>query len=123
MESSEFSDWWKKHCQCHPDASAWADKQGDAMPGILGEAQERKELPAETDLLLMMGHLHALYLVTLSSFYQGDIETIAEGEVLLRGLIRQALGGPVTQGYSDQAEKKEWDTLKMNFLKRRELEL
>ena len=90
---------------------------------VLGEAQKRRELPPETDLLLMMGHLHALYLVTLSSFYQGDIETLAEGEVLLRGLIRQALGGPGSQGYNDQGEKKEWDALKQNFLKRRELEL
>lgn len=61
--------------------------------------------------------------MTLSSFYQGDIETLEEGEVLLRGLILQALRGPGVQGYTCQVEKKEWDTLKKNFLKRRELEL
>jgi len=88
---------------------------------VLSVAQQRGELPTETDLLLLIGHLHALYLLTLSSFYQGDIETLDEAELMLHGLVLQTLKGPAVLPY-DEADSQRWEKLKKTVLKRRNLE-
>ena len=93
------------------------------LTSVLGRGQQRGELPAETDLLLLMGHLHALYLFTLSLFYQGDVADLAEAEILLRALVMQTLNGPTVTVYSDPAEAKRWDEQKQKFLQRRNVEL
>jgi len=90
---------------------------------VLGGAQQRGELPQETDLLLLIGHLHALYLLTLASFYQGDIETLDEAEVLLTGLVRQTLMGLAAPPYRDKAQQQRWEELKQAAIIRRNLEL
>lgn len=90
---------------------------------VLGRGQERGELPAATDLLLMMGHLHALYLFSLSLFYQGDVADLGEAEVLLRALIHQTLNGPAAAAYSDPDDVQRWHEQKRKFLQRRNLEL
>ena len=93
------------------------------LTSVLGLGQERGELPAETDLLLMVGHLHALYLFSLSLFYQGDVADLDEAEILLRALVLQTLNGPAVTVYTDHAEAKRWDKQKQKFLQRRNMEL
>ena len=93
------------------------------LTSVLGRGQERGELPAETELLLMMGHLHALYLFSLSLFYQGDIADLDEAEILLRALVLQTLNGPAATVYKDPAERKRWDEQKQKFMQRRNMEL
>lgn len=89
----------------------------------LGRAQERGELPAATDLILLIGHLHALYMVVLSSWYLGDVETLEEAELLLKGLVRQALEGPAAKPFASPEKQQRWESLKKTFLQRRNLEL
>ena len=93
------------------------------LTSVLGRGQERGELPAETELLLMMGHLHALYLFSLSLFYQGDIVDLDEAEILLRALVLQTLNGPAATVYKDHEERKRWDEQKQKFMQRRNMEL
>ncbi len=89
---------------------------------VLTRAQECGELPADTDLLLLIGHLHALYLVTLSAWYQGDVESLEEAELMLRGLVLQTLRGPAVVPY-EGTDRQRWGELKQAVLKRRNLEL
>lgn len=90
---------------------------------VLGRAQARGELPRETDLLLLIGHLHALYLMALSAFYLEDIATLEEAELMLVGLVRQTLEGPAVTPYANPAEQQRWEALKEAVLQRRKLEL
>ena len=90
---------------------------------VLGRGQERGELPADCDLLLLMGHLHALYLFSLSLFYQGDVADLDEAEVLLYALVMQTLNGPAIVVHTDPVEAKRWDEQKRKFLQRRNMEL
>lgn len=92
------------------------------LTAVLGRGQERGELPAETDQLLLMGHLHALYLFSLSLFYQGDIVDLEEAEVLLRALVLQTLHGPDAVESFDPVARERWLRLKQLFLQRRNLE-
>jgi len=89
---------------------------------VLGQGQLRGELPSETDLLLLIGHLHALYLVTLASFYQGDIENLEEAEMMLSGLVRQTLQGPAALPYRGESQRQRWEALKQTVVQRRNLE-
>lgn len=93
------------------------------LTSALSMGQKRGELPEETDLLLMMGHLHALYLFSLSLFYQGDVVDLDEAEILLRALVLQTLRGPAVPVYTDLADEKRWSALKQKFLQRRNVEL
>ncbi|PLX80763.1 MAG: hypothetical protein C0614_07175 [Desulfuromonas sp.] len=90
---------------------------------VLTKAQDRDQLPHETDLLLLIGHLHALYIMVLSSYYTGDIENLEEGRLLLNGLVRQTLEGPAVTPYSSSSEQQRWNELKQAVVKRRNLEL
>jgi len=90
---------------------------------VLSRAQEWGELPQQADLLLLIGHLHALYLVTLASYYQGDIEDLDEAELMLHALVRQTLMGLEALPYSGEGERQQWEELKLAVLKRRNLEM
>jgi len=90
---------------------------------VLRKAQTRNELPLETDLLLLIGHLHALYIMVLSSYYTGDIENLEEGRLFLNGLVRQALEGPAMIPYTNAGEQQRWNELKQSVVQRRNLEL
>ncbi len=89
---------------------------------VLGRGEGRNELPKECDLVLLMGHLHALYLFSLSLFYQGDVATLDEAEVLLRALIQQTLNGPASVLHSDPTEAQRWAEQKQLILQRRKME-
>ena len=93
------------------------------LTAVLARGQSRGELPGDCDLLLMMGHLHALYLFVLASFYRGDVENLDEAEVLLRALVLQTLNGPAALVHTDPAEAERWAEQKRLFLQRRNLEL
>jgi len=89
---------------------------------VLSRAQARGELPQETDLLLLIGHLHALYIMVLSSFYLNDIVNLDEAELMLCGLVRQTLEGPAVAPYVKESEQQCWTELKQRVLQRRNLE-
>ena len=91
------------------------------LMGALSRGQGRCELPADCDLLLLMGHLHALYLFSLSLFYQGDLADMDEAEILLRALVMQTLNGPTALLHADTDEAGRWEELKLIFLQRRNL--
>ncbi|PLX99274.1 MAG: hypothetical protein C0623_09335 [Desulfuromonas sp.] len=88
---------------------------------VLGQAQAAGELPEEADLLLLIGHLHAVYLVTLSAFYTGDLETLEEAELMLNGLVLQTLQGPAAKPYKE-SDSERWNEFKQAVLERRKLE-
>lgn len=90
---------------------------------VLGRAQERGELAAESDLILLIAQIHALYMMALSVFYQGDLRTVAETESFLRALVLQALHGPAALARADDAIRQDWNALKRQFLEQRKLEL
>lgn len=90
---------------------------------VLVRAQSHGELPLQADLLLLIGHLHALYIVVLSSFYLRDIETLEEAQMMLYGLVKQTLEGPAVMPYASEAEQDRWNELKQLVLQRRNLEL
>lgn len=90
---------------------------------VLGRAQSRGELPAESDLLLLIGHLHALYLLVLSAYYRGDVTSAEGAETFLRALVLQALYGPAALSRVSGEERRSWETLKQGFLEQHELEL
>jgi AcrR family transcriptional regulator len=90
---------------------------------VLTNAQQRGELPAQTDLLLMMAHLHALYLMVLSTLYTGDVTSVENAEILLRALVMQALHGPAALADIPGQASREWDGIKQQFIERHNLEL
>ena len=89
---------------------------------VLSRAQARGELPHGTDLLLLIGHLHALYIMVLSSFYLNDIVNLDEAELMLYGLVRQTLAGPAGAPFAEESDQQRWTELKQRVLQRRNLE-
>lgn len=64
-----------------------------AVGEILARAARRGELRENLDLFLATVHFYALYLVALSGWYTGYVQTEEEVEVSLGTLFRQALEG------------------------------
>jgi len=60
---------------------------------ILERARQRGEIAGSFDPLTAIGHLYALHLLMLSSWYSGYLQSEAEMAVVLRLLLRQALAG------------------------------
>jgi len=90
---------------------------------VLGRAQEGGELSKESDLMLLIGHLHALYILVLSSFYRGDVTSLAEAETFAHALVLQALHGPAAMAQAKADVRQNWNDLKQQFLDQRTLEL
>jgi AcrR family transcriptional regulator len=90
---------------------------------VLGAAQQRGELPEETDLLLMMAHFHALSLMVLSTLYTGDVTSLENAEIFLRALVIQTLHGPAALAELSGQTSREWNDIKQLFLERHNLEL
>lgn len=65
----------------------------DGVGTLLSGARQRGELKSEIDNLLATGHLYAIYLLTLSSWYSGYLADEQEVEASLRALLLQALTG------------------------------
>jgi AcrR family transcriptional regulator len=64
----------------------------ELLYSIFKRAQQKKELREDIDLLYLAGHFYALYIIVVSSWYAGRIETeeVAPG---MRLLFTQALEG------------------------------
>ncbi len=90
---------------------------------VLGRAQLRGELPADTDLLLMIGHFHALYMIVISAIYGGNVSSIENAEIFLRSLILQTLHGPAAMSQAPEVLRKEWSNLKQQFIEQHDLEV
>jgi AcrR family transcriptional regulator len=95
----------------------------DKLGEVLGRAQQRGELPAESDLLLLIAHLHALYLLVLSTLYSGDVTTLENAEIFIRSLVLQALHGPAAIAQAPVAVREGWQGLRQQILAQRKLEL
>jgi len=94
----------------------------DKLGEVLGRAQERGELSTECDLILMIAQLHALYILAISVYYQGDIKTLDEVEIFLHVLILQTLQGTTALAGADASVRGGWDALKQRFFEQRKLE-
>ena len=90
---------------------------------VLSRAQERGELPKESDRILLIGHLHALYIMVLSSFYHGDVTSLDNAETFAHALVLQALHGPTAMGQAKAEVRQNWNNLKQQFLDQRNLEM
>ena len=90
---------------------------------VLGRAQLRGELPAESELLLLIGHLHGLYILVLSTIYSGDVTTLENAEIFIRALVLQALHGPAAISQATDDLRNGWQGLRQEFLEKRKLEL
>lgn len=97
----------------------YLNKFGD----VLTRAQQRGELPAKSDLLLLIAHLHAFYILVLSSLYSGDVTSLENAEIFIRALVFQALHGPVAMTEAADDVSAGWQALKKIFLEQRKLEL
>lgn len=93
------------------------------LGAVLGRAQERGELPKNCDLLLLIAHLHALYIMALSSFYRGDVASLESAETFVRSLLLQALHGPAALAQAKTEDRQNWEDLKQHLLEQRKLEL
>jgi len=69
-----------------------------ALGDILESAGRRGELRPDYDPFLASAHFYALYLVALSGWYTGYLNSDAEVEISLRQVFRQALEGLGPQG-------------------------
>ena len=90
---------------------------------VLGRAQERGELSRESDKILLIGHLHALYMMVLSSFYRGDVTSLANAEIFAYSLVLQALHGPAALVQAKPEIRQNWHDLQRQILDQRNLEL
>ncbi len=75
----------------------------EAVGEILDRGKKRGELREGCDLFLTTVHFYSLYLVALSGFYSGYVDTAEEVEVSLRELLRQALEGLGAQSVRSEA--------------------
>lgn len=60
---------------------------------IISRAQKRGELKAEVDPMLALASFHAFYLMVLSGWYSGYMDTRTKVEAMMRALCWQALVG------------------------------
>lgn len=90
---------------------------------VLGRARERGELPAESDLILLIAQIHALYMMVLSVFYQGNLRTMDEAENFLRALILHTLQGPLALADADATVREGWVNLRRLLLEPRKIEM
>lgn len=95
----------------------------DKLDEVLRRAQENGELPEETDVLLLIAHLHGLYVTVLSSFYRGDLNSLDSAEVFARSLVLQVLHGPAALAVADAEVRRQWQDLKRQALEQRNLEM
>ncbi len=90
---------------------------------VLGRSQQLGELPEDSDPLLLIAHLHAIYILVLSTFYRDDLTSLEDAEVLVRLLVLQVLYGPTALALATAEERQKWGNLKQQFLEQRELKL
>jgi AcrR family transcriptional regulator len=75
---------------------------------LLEKARERGELRKDIDLLYITGHFYGLYLLLVSAWYTGRVQT-EEAENALETLFRQAMEGlqPHPEGISGEGKHHE----------------
>jgi len=75
---------------------------------IIIRAQQRGELKAKADPLLALANFHSFYLMVLSGWYSGYMETREKVENMLRALCWQSLAG---WGTGDPGREPDWDIM------------
>lgn len=90
---------------------------------VLERAMKRGELPEKSDILILISHFHALYMLVLSTLYSGAVVTLENAEIFLRVLVLQALHGPAAISSASKEIQKGLDAMKQQFLEQHELEL
>ncbi|OKY74347.1 MAG: hypothetical protein BM485_13875 [Desulfobulbaceae bacterium DB1] len=65
----------------------------DYLSVMCRKAQERGELRRDVDLLFVCGHFYALYLMSVSAWYMGRLQTEDDVAEALRLLLQQAMNG------------------------------
>ncbi len=69
------------------------NKYIDLLVPILKKAQQRRELRTDLELILVTGHLYALYIMTISAWYMGRLISEEDVAQAMEMLFEQALFG------------------------------
>jgi AcrR family transcriptional regulator len=70
----------------------------DFLSTMCKKAQERGELRRDVDLLFVCGHFYALYLITVSAWYMGRLQTEDDVAEALQLLLQQSMEGLLPSG-------------------------
>jgi AcrR family transcriptional regulator len=70
----------------------------DFLSAMCKKAQERGELRRDVDLLFVCGHFYALYLITVSAWYMGRLQTEDDVAEALQLLLQQSMEGLLPSG-------------------------
>lgn len=82
---------------------------------ILARGRDRGDLKADTDLLLAMAHFYGLYVMVLHIWFIRGISGKGEAELILRGLMVQAMGGLGKEMALSQRDQNLLDVLKKQW--------
>lgn len=69
------------------------NKYIDLMVPMFKKAQKRGELRTDLELILVVGHFYALYIMTISGWYMGRLLTEEDVAMAMESLFLQALEG------------------------------
>jgi len=69
------------------------DKYIEMLTPIFKRAQQRGELRTDLELIMVTGHLYALYIMTVSGWYMGRLHTEEDVAMAMEFLFDQALQG------------------------------
>ncbi|MCJ7601215.1 MAG: TetR/AcrR family transcriptional regulator [Desulfobulbaceae bacterium] len=70
----------------------------DFLSAMCKKAQQRGELRRDVDLLFVCGHFYALYLITVSAWYMGRLQTDDDVAEALQLLLLQSMEGLLPAG-------------------------
>jgi len=69
------------------------NKYIDLMVPMFQQAQNRGELRTDLELILVVGHFYALYIMTIAAWYMGRLLTEEDVAMALESLFQQAMQG------------------------------
>jgi len=69
------------------------NKYIDLMVPMFKQAQKKRELRTDLELILVVGHFYALYIMTVSGWYMGRLLTEEDVAMAMESLFQQALQG------------------------------
>lgn len=69
------------------------NKYIDLMIPMFKQAQKRKEMRTDLELILVVGHFYALYIMTVSGWYMGRLLAEEDVYMAMESLFQQALQG------------------------------
>lgn len=75
----------------------------DIMVPMFQGAQKRGELRTDLELILVVGHFYALYIMTVAAWYMGRLLTEEDVAMAMESLFQQAMQGLAPPGTNEEA--------------------